>query len=108
MAAGIARIWKGYGTAEGVRQYCDEYFGPTLLPELQRLDGFVRATLLMRQRAEDSEVVVATIWESIEAVKGFAGDDYEQAVVEPVVYEMLQHFEDRVSHYTIGMATLSA
>jgi heme-degrading monooxygenase HmoA len=105
MAAGIARVWKGYGSAEGVRQYCDEYFSPTLLPELRRLNGFIRATVLLRERAEDSEVVVATVWESIEAVKGFAGEDYEQAVVEPVVLEMLQRFEDRVSHYTIGMAS---
>jgi heme-degrading monooxygenase HmoA len=105
MAAEIARVWKGYGSAEGVRQYCHEYFSPTLLPELQRLNGFVRATVLVRQRAADSEVVVATVWESIEAVKGFAGEDYERAVVEPVVHHMLEQFEDRASHYTIDVAS---
>ena len=103
MAGGIVRVWKGYGTAGGVRRYCEEHFAHAILPQLRALDGFVKASLLVRSRESDSEseVVVATQWESLTAIRQFAGDDYERAVVEPVVRDLLDHFEDRVTHYTI-------
>jgi heme-degrading monooxygenase HmoA len=103
----IVRVWKGYGSADGVRRYCDEHFRPTIVPQLEALDGFVRATVMVRARAEDSELVVATVWESLEAVKGFAGEEYERAIVEPIVHELLEHFEDHVTHYTVNVATLA-
>jgi hypothetical protein len=45
--------------------------------------------------------VVATTWDSIDSVKAFAGEDYEQAVVDPVVRELLNRFDDRVTHFTV-------
>ena len=103
MVAGMVRVWKGYGTAEGVRRYCEEHFAYAVLPQLRALDGFVKADVLVRSIGgeNESEVVVATQWESLAAIRRFAGDDYEHAVVEPVVRELLEHFEDRVTHYTI-------
>jgi hypothetical protein len=97
--ATIVRIWKGYGTAVGVKRYCDEHFTPTVLPQLRAIDGFVSATVLVR----DSEVVVATTWQSLDAIKRFAGADYEAAVVEPVVRDILDRFESRVSHYSVAL-----
>jgi heme-degrading monooxygenase HmoA len=104
MADAIVRMWKGYGTAEGVRRYCDEHFPHSVLPELRKVAGFVRATLLVRAGASETELVVATEWESLEAVKGFAGEAYESAVVDPAVRELLERFDNRVTHYTIALA----
>ena len=53
-----------------------------LLPQLQALDGFLDARVLVRALGDEHEVVVTTTWESLDAVKRFAGDDYEVAVVE--------------------------
>lgn len=52
----------------------------------------------------ETELVVATTWDSIESVKSFAGEDYEKAVVEPVVRELLDRFDDRVAHFTVALA----
>ena len=93
----IARVWRGRGSADGIRRYCREHFEPVVLSELRDVPGFVAAEVL----AADEEVVVVTRSESLEAVRRFAGDDYETAVVEPVVAELLESFDRRVTHYTV-------
>lgn len=103
MGASIARVWKGSGSPGGVKRYCDEHFCRIVLPQLRRLNGFLGATLLVHDRESESELVVITQWVSISAIRQFAGDVYERAVVEPAVCDLLDHFEDRVTHYTIAL-----
>lgn len=101
----IVRIWSGYGTAAGVDRYCREHFPKSVLPHLRSIDGFVEAKLLTRTVENETEVVVSTTWDSIDAVRGFAGDDYERAVIEPAVRQLLTRFDDRVTHFTVALAT---
>lgn len=96
-------MWRGYGSAPDVKRYTDEYFAQTLLPELRGLPGFVGATVLVRSDATETQLVVQTIWESIHAIRAFAGEDVERAVVEPIVSEMLTRFDDRAAHYSIAL-----
>jgi heme-degrading monooxygenase HmoA len=105
VADGVIRVWKGFGTPDGVRRYCEEHFVQVVLPELRALDGFVGATVLVRSRESDTELVVATRWDSIDAITQFAGEDYHRAVVEPVVRELLDTYEERVHHYSIALST---
>jgi hypothetical protein len=58
----------------------------------------------VRSCGDETEVVVATVWESIGAVKAFAGDDYERAVVEPIVSDLLTRFDEHVTHFTLALA----
>ena len=102
MASQIVRVWKGYGTQAGVDRYCGEHFPNSVLPHLRSIDGFVEAKVLTREERGETEVVVATVWESMDSVRGFAGENYEQAVVEPVVHELLSRFDDRVTHFTVA------
>lgn len=104
MTGEIVRVWKGYGTAEGVERYCRDHFAKTVLPQLKALEGFIGANVLVRPLGNETEVVVATVWDSIDAVKTFAGDRYEQAVVEPVVRDLLDHFDDQVAHFSIAVS----
>ena len=108
MAGQIVRIWGGYGTQAGVDRYCREHFPNSVLPHLRSIDGFVEVKVLTRTGRGESELVVATTWDSIESVKAFAGDDYEKAVVEPLVGELLHRFDDRVTHFTVALAAFSA
>ena len=105
VAARIVRVWKGYGTADGVEQYCSNHFANTVLPQLRALEGFLSAKVLVRSLDNETEVVVATVWDSIDSVKAFAGEDYDAAVVEPVVRDLLNRFDDRVTHFTVAVAT---
>jgi hypothetical protein len=63
------------------------------------------ATVLTRAGRGETEVGVATTWASIDLVKTFAGEDYERAVVEPVVRELLNRFDDRVTHFIVALDT---
>jgi heme-degrading monooxygenase HmoA len=108
MAGQIVRIWGGYGTEEGVDHYCREHFVNSVLPHLRSIKGFVEAKVLTRAGQDETELLVATTWDSIESVKAFAGDDYERAVVEPVVRELLRRFDDRVRHFTVAVAATRA
>jgi len=96
------RIWKGEGTHDGVARYCEEHFPEHVLPKLRDIDGFLEARVLVRTAEDKAEVVVLTTWESVEAVKAFVGESYERAVVEPAVSELLERFDDEVTHYTIA------
>ena len=108
MAGQIVRIWGGYGTEAGVDRYCREHFPNSVLPHLRSITGFIEAKVLTRPRRGETELVVATTWDSIESVRAFAGEDYEKAVVEPVVRELLDRFDDRVAHFTVALATSKA
>lgn len=99
----VVRVWKGYGTAEGVDRYCREHFATTVLPMLQGIPGFRGANVLVRPVDEEVHMVVATVWDSIEHVVKFAGPDYDQAVVEPIVDDLLARFDDRVAHFTVAL-----
>jgi hypothetical protein len=104
MTTEVVRVWKGYGTAEGAALYCSDHFSKTVLPQLQAFTGFLDANVLVRSLGDGTEVVVATFWESIDAVRAFAGDEYEKAVVEPIVRDLLERFDDKVTHYTVAVA----
>src|SRR5437660_3705148 len=104
MAGQIVRVWKGYGTGAVVESYCREHFPNSVLPHLRSIAGFVGARVLTRAKRDETELIVATVWESIESVRAFAGDNYEEAVVEPVVRELLNRFDDRVTHFTVAVA----
>jgi hypothetical protein len=79
-------------------------FAETVLPGLRALDGFLDATVLVRSCGDETEAVVATVWESVGAVKAFAGDDHERAVIEPIVSDLLTRFDEHVTHFTLALA----
>jgi hypothetical protein len=104
MAGQIVRVWKGYGTEAGVDRYCRDHFPNSVLPHLRSIHGFVGARVLTRPGHDETGLVVATVWDSIDSVKAFAGENYEEAVVEPVVRELLNRFDDHVTHFTVAVA----
>ena len=61
VAEQILRVWRGYGSAQGVKRNSDEYFAQTLLPEPRALAGLWARRCL----AGASQLVVKTLCESI-------------------------------------------
>jgi Antibiotic biosynthesis monooxygenase len=104
----VVRVWKGYGSADGVARYCREHFAGTLLPQLRSLEGFRGAKLLVRDAEAETEVVVATVWESLAAVEAFAGESLGRAVVEPVVAGLLVRWDDTVTHFRVVLSEREA
>jgi heme-degrading monooxygenase HmoA len=96
----IARTWRGHAAPDKPDDYV-RHFNGSVLPELFSIDGFLGATLLRRKRQNDIEFLVITRWESLDAIKAFAGDHYERAVVEPGAVAALQDFDETVEHYEV-------
>ena len=76
----IARIWKARASA-GARAGYAAYLKSTVVPELAGIRGYQGATLLQRDRNGAVDVTVITWWESLDAVRAFAGEAIENAVV---------------------------
>jgi len=75
------------------------------LPELRAVAGFVSAQVLTSPPASnDIEVLVITTWQSLEAVRGFAGSDLEAAVVHPAAAALLTDYDRRVRHFTVAVS----
>ena len=47
------------------------------------------------------EFVTILLWDSLEAIRNFAGPDYETAVVPPERRKVLSRFDERASHYEV-------
>ncbi len=96
----IARVWHGWTARQNADAY-ERHFRTTVLADLQRLDGFKGAQLLRRQGGEEVEFVAITHFESIEAVRGFAGPDYGVAVIADEAKRVLSRYDRRAEHYTV-------
>jgi heme-degrading monooxygenase HmoA len=68
---------------------------------LAKIDGFISASVLRRFTAEGTEFLVVTTWQSIEAIRQFAGESAQTAVVPPEVQAMMVEYDREVAHYEI-------
>jgi heme-degrading monooxygenase HmoA len=93
----IVRTWSARATKSGAEAY-SSYFQKTLLPQLRELDGFSGAFLLARDDDELVELTAHTLWDSLESIRAFAGDDITTAVVEPEALAVLEHSDSTVVH----------
>ena len=96
----IVRTWSARATKTGADAY-GAYFEQTLLPQLRELDGFSGAFLLARDDNGLVELTAHTLWESLEAIRAFAGDDITAAVVEPEALAVLHHSDPTVVHRNV-------
>ena len=72
-------------------------------PQLSTIEGFVEATILRRTVDRGIEFLIVTVWDSMEAIKQFAGESASVAVVPPAVQAMMVEFDRDVVHYTVEL-----
>jgi heme-degrading monooxygenase HmoA len=98
----IARRWSARARdADGYVQF----FRDTVLPQLGRIDGHQGAYVLKRPLGEESEILVMTLWESMDAIRAFAGKDPSAAVVEDEAKPFLSGFDSTVDHFEVALDT---
>ena len=97
--------WHATATAEGADAY-REHFTGTVLPDLQRIDGYRGAYLLRRDHDTHVRLQVLTLWDSLEAISSFAGANPENAVVEPAAHAALVSYDSTVTHHTVVVNTV--
>jgi heme-degrading monooxygenase HmoA len=93
----IVRVWNGYAAATNADAY-PRHLLQTVRPKLERLAGF-RGLYLLRRAARDAvHYQVLTLWDSLQAILAFAGEQPDRAVVEPEAEAALGRFDSLVSH----------
>jgi uncharacterized protein len=96
----VLRMWKGRSTAEKSAKYVD-HVTKKVFPLLCSIEGHRGAYLLQRAVNSAIEFVVLTLWESMEAVRKFAGPTPEKAVVDPEAQAVLTSFDESATHYQV-------
>ena len=96
----VLRLWKARSTVEKAGEYV-QYATTKVFPVLSAIEGHRGAYLLRRTLNGATEFVVLTLWQSMEAVRRFAGDNPEKAVVDPPARAILASFDDSVTHFEV-------
>ena len=98
----ISRVWHGWTTRGNAGAY-EQLLRATILPGIaaRGIAGY-RGAQLYRREAEDLvEFVTVMFLDSMEAVRAFAGEDYEVAVVPEAARRLLARFDARSAHYEV-------
>ena len=98
----ILRTWSARATAVGAERYV-QYFRESLLGTLRRFEGHRGAMVLTRRAGDEVEVTVLTLWDSLEAIRRFAGPEPTVAVVEEEARGMLLRFDGHVTHADVRL-----
>jgi len=98
----IARLWSAKATPSQAPAYAD-HLKNYVLPAVRKVDGYSGAMLLERQADGAVEIIVITRWRSLDAIRGFAGADLEEAVVADEASALLTSFDRRVRHYELAV-----
>ena len=96
----IARIWRGAVAQRDGDEYAD-YIEETGFAAYGATPGNRGAWMLRRDVGDRTEFITFSLWETLDAVKAFAGEDYETAVYYPEDERYLVERDDTVAHYEV-------
>ncbi len=96
----IARTWRGAVRAEDAEGYA-EYIRRTGLAGYVATPGNRGAYLLWRRDGDRAEVMTVSLWDSAEAIRGFAGDDIARAVFYPEDDRFLVERDLEARHWAV-------
>jgi hypothetical protein len=102
----IARHWRGWTELRNADAY-ESLLKTKVLPELARVAGYRGGYVLRSDGAEEVEFVVVNLFDSVEAVRLFAGPDHCVPVFEPEARRLLSRVEPIARHYEVRANTVA-
>ena len=96
----IARLWHGYTKPDNAGTYHNLLL-TSILPAIHRIAGYKGSYVLRKDGADEVEFITITFWESLDAIREFAGADYETAVVPADRRKFLAHYDPKSAHYEV-------
>lgn len=97
----IARIWRGWAPIATADDY-ERHYRTEVGEHLRAVSGFRGARLLRKEDGREVLFTSITFFTGLDAVRGFAGDDYEQAIVEDAARQALSRWDERASHHDVA------
>jgi heme-degrading monooxygenase HmoA len=98
----ICRVWHGW-TRPGNAEAYERLLRSEIFRGIagRSISGYRGIELLRRSDQESVEFVTLMWFDSLDAVRDFAGTDYEVAVVPPAARALLERFDARSAHYEV-------
>ncbi len=101
----IVRMWHGRVPTSKAKAY-REFTNRTPIPDYQSVPGNISVYILERAEGDITHFITLTFWETLDAIRAFAGDDVEQAKYYPEDKDFLLEFEPTVVHFeVVGQST---
>lgn len=97
----IVRTWRGQAKAANADAY-QRFVTTKVFAHLPAIPGHRGAALLRRPIGDEVEFIAHTLWESLDAIKAFAGADPTRAVIEPEARALLSTFDTEAKHYELA------
>ena len=98
----ISRVWHGWTTPANADAY-EALLKSEIFTGIRdrQIAGYRGIHLFRRNLGDEVEFVTVMWFDTIEAVRAFAGEDYEVAVVPPKARALLSRFDARSQHYEV-------
>lgn len=98
----ICRLWRGWTTPE----YADAYqriVHKQVIPGIEalKIPGFRHVDLMKRDLGNEIEFQTLMWFDSLDAIKAFAGEDYSVSHVPSEARAVLKRFDERAAHYEV-------
>ena len=101
----IARHWRGWTQIQNADAY-ERLLRQNVLPNLKQVEGYKGGYILRNDGPKEGEFVVLNLFDSLEAVKRFAGPEYTIPVFEPEARTLLCKIEPVATHYEVRASTI--
>ena len=98
----ISRLWYGWTTPQNADAY-ETLLKTQIFPDIveRKIPGFRRIELLRRPDDDEVEFITLMWFDTMDAVKAFAGERANMAVVPPAARALLKGFDDMAAHYEV-------
>src|SRR6266496_675467 len=100
----FARYWRGWTELQNADAY-EALLKSKVLPGLKEVPGYLGGYVLRNDGPREVEFVVVNLFDSLDAVKRFAGPDYTVPVFEPEARRLLSRIESFAAHYDVRANT---
>jgi mannose-6-phosphate isomerase-like protein (cupin superfamily)/heme-degrading monooxygenase HmoA len=103
----ITRLWRGWTRAADAVAY-ERFLLDELFPSMRAIDGFISGDVLRRRDGDEEAFVTLTRFASLDAIRAFAGDEYDRPVLEPRARELLSRYDEVAQHFDTSAFVPSA
>jgi hypothetical protein len=103
----IARYWRGWTKPQDAEAY-EALLKEKVLPGLKTIEGYRGGYVLRRDEGQEVEFMVVNLFDSLDSVRRFAGEDYCTPVFEPEARRLLSRIEPLAKHYEVRAETVAS
>jgi heme-degrading monooxygenase HmoA len=103
----VCRMWRGWTRALDADAY-DNYLRDELFPRVERelyAQGYRGFHVLRSEQGAETEFVTLVWFDSLDAVKSFAGQNYEIPVITAKARTLLSRYNERVEHFELSASS---